>query len=1063
MKQLVLLLLLSIITLAKDNASALEHEKVSIQLKWFHQFQFAGYYAAKEKGYYSDVGLDVEIKQRDTKYDNISQVVNGESEYGVADTSLLIYRSNKEPVVIISPILQHSPSVLITLKSRGIDNPYSLNNKNILFYKSDLDGMGILAMLNSLKIKANISKIKEGNDYHALLQNKADAYSGYITNEPFYLKEDKHEVNIINPANYGFDFYGDMLFTNEFESKNHPNRVKRFKEATLKGWEYALDNKEELIHLIKKRYAKNKSIEHLRYEAAALEQLIQHKSIPLGTIDKGRFAYITEIYKKYGLIKSDIDEEKYIFKFYDEQNITNYAEKGSLFSSIENEYLKNKDEISMCIDPNWMPFEKVADGKHIGISSDYMNLVSKVIGKEIVLVKTKTWAESLDFAKERKCDILSLVMATPERRKYYDFTKPYLKVPLVVVSRNKELFIDDVTQINKKLGIVKNYAYGELLRKKYPDMKIIDVENVKDGLDKVNKDELYGFIGTLASTGYEIQKNYIGYLKIVGKFDESWDLSIGVRNDEPILKNVLDKALNTVSEEKHQQILNKWLVVKFINTTNSAEVIKWIVIVLIISAVIISFILKKNSQLHKEIVTRKSIENELENTLELFNLGETTLFKWKNDKEWSIEYASKNTTKVLGYDVEDFMSEKIKYSELIHPDDVSRVTDEVQSNISKESFVHLPYRVQKGNGEYIWVTDKTKIIKDSNGNALNFLGYIRDITREIEQQEEIEVSHKNLVKSEKLAALGQLLANIAHEINSPLGAIKSSVESNTTDLSYFINNYTQVLEKLDEVQKKIFLDIVNGLITNNEFLSSTQERAIKKETIKILNEKEIESARILSDKLTRLKVYKQKDVLSSLPLLLDEHRDKILKMLLVISKLYTSNHNIQEAINTSTKTILALKTYAHSTDERASITTRKLKESLDTVLTIYNNKLKYNVNLSYETEDLEPYTGNHDELMQVWTNLIHNALHAMDNKGDLVIKIYQVKNEQIVLFKDSGSGMDEATLSKIFEPFFTTKPTGVGSGLGLDIIQNIVHKHNGRIEVNSELNIGSTFKIILPF
>ena len=307
------------------------------------------------------------------------------------------------------------------------------------------------------------------------------------------------------------------------------------------------------------------------------------------------------------------------------------------------------------------------------------------------------------------------------------------------------------------------------------------------------------------------------------------------------------------------------------------------------------------------------------------------------------------------------------------------------------------------------------------------------------------------------------MANIAHEINSPLGAIKSSVESNTTDLSYFINNYTQVLGKLDEVQKKIFLDIVNGLVSNNEFLSSTQERAIKKETIKILNEQKIESSRILSDKLTRLKVCKQKDVLSTLPLLIDDNRDKILQMLLVISKLYASNHNIQEAINASTKTILALKRYAHSTDETASITTRKLKESLDTVLTIYNNKLKYNVNLSYETEDLEPYTGNHDELMQVWTNIIHNALHAMDNKGDLEIKIYQEKNEQIVLFKDSGIGMDEQTLSKIFEPFFTTKPTGVGSGLGLDIIQNIVHKHNGRIEVDSTLNFGSTFKIILPF
>ena len=201
----------------------------------------------------------------------------------------------------------------------------------------------------------------------------------------------------------------------------------------------------------------------------------------------------------------------------------------------------------------------------------------------------------MDFAKQRKCDILSLVMATPERRKYYDFTKPYLKVPLVVVSRNKELFIDDVTQNNKKLGIVKNYAYGEILRKKYPNMQIIDVENVKDGLDKVNKDELFGFIGTLASTGYEIQKNYIGYLKIVGKFDESWDLAIGVRNDEPILKDMyLIKLLIRYQKRNISKYLNKWLVVKFINTRIIVQkFLSGLLLFLLYPLIIISFILKK--------------------------------------------------------------------------------------------------------------------------------------------------------------------------------------------------------------------------------------------------------------------------------------------------------------------------------------------------------------------------------------------------------------------------------------------------------------------------------------
>ena len=1063
MKYILLVVLVFSFTFSKTNDREYDNEKISLQLKWFHQFQFAGYYAAKEKGFYDAVGLDVEIKERDVKQDNINQVVLGESEYGVADTSLLIYRSKKQPVVIIAPILQHSPSVLITLKKKNIDTPYKLKNKNILFYREDSDGMGLKAMFNSLNINVNIQKIKSSNNITELIDGKVDAYAGYITNEPYYLKEKNLDVNIINPANYGFDFYGDILFTNEFESKNHPNRVNRFKEATLKGWKYALEHKEELINIIKEKYAKTKSLKHLRYEADALEQLIQHKSIPIGTIDSGRFSYISEVYRKYGLLENEIDQENYIFKLNKKETTREYIRKGSLFTNLEQKYLDTKKNIKMCIDPNWMPFEKIVNGKHVGISSDYINLMEKAIQKEILLVKTKTWQESLDFAQKRECDILSLVMPTPERRKHYDFTKPYLRVPLVVVSKNDELFIDDVTQIDKKLGIVKNYAYGEILRDKYPNLKLVDVENVRDGLDKVNKNEIFGFVGTLASTGFEIQNNYIGYLKIIGKFDESWDLGVGVRNDEPILKDIFDKAINTISEEEHQTILNKWIAVKFINTADNMKVLQWILLVLLISGGIIYFILKRNSQLKKEIESRKSIEKELGDTLELFNLGETTLFKWKNDEVWSIEYASQNTQKVLGYHFQDFMSNKVKYVKLIHPDDIDRVIDEVTTNIKKDSFTHTPYRIKNGDGIYIWVTDMTKIIKNEQGKALHFLGYIRDITREIEQQKELEVSHNNLIKSEKLAALGQLLANIAHEINSPLGAIKSSVESNSSDLSYFILHYENILNKLDANHKKVFLDIVKRLITNTEFLSSTQERKLKKETLQVLKNNDIESPRIIADKLTRLKLYEEELVREVLPLLRDKNKDEVLQMLLVISKLYSSNHNIKEAINASTKTILALKTYAHTTSESVSVTTKKLKDSLDTVLTIYNNKLKYNVNLIYETEDLEPIEGNHDEFMQVWTNIIHNALYAMDNSGDLTIKLYQENENQIIEFTDSGVGMDKETMKKIFEPFFTTKPTGVGSGLGLDIIQNIIKKHEGNIEVKSKLGEGTTFKITLPF
>lgn len=235
--------------------SLLANEKVTLQLKWLHQFQFAGYYAALEKGYYDEAGLDVQIKERDIGKDNVKQVVDGEADYGVADSILFLYKAKKEPIIIVAPIFQHSPNVLISLKSTGLDSPYKLENKKIIFYKKDVDGFGILAMLKSIEIKPKMLRMKDGDAHKEILSKKADLFAGYLTNEPFYFRQLGIDINIINPANYGFDLYGDMLFTSTKEAKTNPKRVERFKQASIKGWVYALEYKEEIIQLIKNKYA----------------------------------------------------------------------------------------------------------------------------------------------------------------------------------------------------------------------------------------------------------------------------------------------------------------------------------------------------------------------------------------------------------------------------------------------------------------------------------------------------------------------------------------------------------------------------------------------------------------------------------------------------------------------------------------------------------------------------------------------------------------------------------------------------------------------------------------
>lgn len=218
----------------------------------------------------------------------------------------------------------------------------------------------------------------------------------------------------------------------------------------------------------------------------------------------------------------------------------------------------------MCIDPNWMPYEKIEGGKHIGMTYDYMKLFSERIGIPITLVQTSTWSKSLEYAKSRKCDIFSLAMSTPKRKEYMNFTKPYLSIPLVISTRLNELFITNIIDIqSKRLGIVKDYAFVEILKLKYPGINLIEVASLNEGLAQVAEGELYGFVGTLSSVGYSIQQNFIGELKITGKFDEKWELGVGVRSDEPLMHSIFEKAIDSVGFSTRQEIMNKWLSVKY--------------------------------------------------------------------------------------------------------------------------------------------------------------------------------------------------------------------------------------------------------------------------------------------------------------------------------------------------------------------------------------------------------------------------------------------------------------------------------------------------------------------
>ena len=174
-------------------------ETVRIQLKWYHQFQFAGFYAAVEQGYYEDEGLNVILQERDANIDHISAVINGEAEYGVADAGLLLVRKQGAPVVLVAQIFQHSPQVFITLKDSGIISPYEMKNKKVMLDKAFQDDTILTATLNDmLGTLDNVVDIPRsyGQEVEQLIAGDVDVIGGYMSNEPFVLQEKGYPVNI---------------------------------------------------------------------------------------------------------------------------------------------------------------------------------------------------------------------------------------------------------------------------------------------------------------------------------------------------------------------------------------------------------------------------------------------------------------------------------------------------------------------------------------------------------------------------------------------------------------------------------------------------------------------------------------------------------------------------------------------------------------------------------------------------------------------------------------------------------------------------------------------------
>lgn len=286
-------------------------QAVSLQLKWTHEFQFAGYYAARELGFYRDAGLEVTIREGSPSVNVVDDVISGRADFGTGSASLLLNRSQGQPVVVLAVIYQHSPYVLIAGTAGRTLSIHDLMGKRIMVEPLSEE---LQAYLRREGIgPEQVQLIDHSYEIGDLISGKADALSAYSTSEPFFLNQARFPYQVFSPRAAGIDFYGDNLFTSEKMLREHPDQVRAFREASLKGWSYAMAHPDEVIDIIRSKYTTKVSREFLQFEAQQSEPLILARNLELGYMYPGRWQHIADVYTELGMIPAGFQLNGFLY------------------------------------------------------------------------------------------------------------------------------------------------------------------------------------------------------------------------------------------------------------------------------------------------------------------------------------------------------------------------------------------------------------------------------------------------------------------------------------------------------------------------------------------------------------------------------------------------------------------------------------------------------------------------------------------------------------------------------------------------------------------------------
>ena len=548
--------------------------KVSLQLQWKNQFEFAGFYAAKEMGFYREAGLDVELREYEQGIDPVEEVLSSAATFGTMYSTVIEHRMQGKPVMLLANYFKRSPLVLAVRPD--IFFPVDLKGKRIMGEKTELESTQFRQMVNQFGIG--------GSDYDVVPHSfntlpfeagDVDAMTVFLTNEVYDLRKKQIPFNIIDPNNYGVPFYDLLLFTSDDFAYTHPEQTEAFIEASNRGWQYALEHPEQLIDLILKKYnTQNKTREHLEYEAEETRRMVQPEMYPIGSIDPERVRRIENlIAERYGTFENLVPPNEFIFESslifsprLENDKPPHHLKKPLGFSEAEREFLRTHSVIRVSSQGEYPPFDVYSGGQAQGLSFDLLQLIARKLGLEVEVVGPNSYDELQTMLANREVDVV--IGKTGDRG------EPGVSLPTIdyhhlilefVAKKGAQPIFSSRELRGHTVAIPTGLDYADYLKQHFPHVKVLEVDSIKQGLQAVKVGQADYAVDDdlvirllLMTSGYnelEMAGRPVEYLE-----QNSFGMTFLVREDWALLQGLFEKAFSLSMARDHLRILRgKWL------------------------------------------------------------------------------------------------------------------------------------------------------------------------------------------------------------------------------------------------------------------------------------------------------------------------------------------------------------------------------------------------------------------------------------------------------------------------------------------------------------------------